>query len=50
MGPDMEPTMKMYALVKNENRDLYNYLMRYLKIETPPPLPLKKKRKILFKI
>ncbi len=49
MGPDMEPTMEIlnlvYALVKNENRDLYNYLMRYLK-----PLPPKKKRKILFKI
>ncbi|XP_046651824.1 TBC1 domain family member 20-like isoform X2 [Daphnia pulicaria] len=32
MGPDMEPTMEIlnlvYALVKNENRDLYNYLMR----------------------
>ena len=35
MGPDMEPTMEIlnlvYALVKNENRELYNYLMRYLK-------------------
>ena len=34
MGPDMEPTMEIlnlvYALVKNENRDLYNYLTRYL--------------------
>lgn len=32
MGPDMEPTMEIlnlvYALVRNENHDLYNYLMR----------------------
>lgn len=41
----MEILNLVYALVKNENRDLYNYLMRYLK-----PLPPKKKRKILFKI
>jgi hypothetical protein len=38
MGPDMEPTMEIlnlvYALVKNENLDLYNYLMRYLKKQT----------------
>lgn len=31
----MEPTMEIlnlvYALVRNENHDLYNYLMRYLK-------------------
>lgn len=35
MGPDMEPTMEIlnlvYALVRNENHDLYNYLMRYKK-------------------
>ena len=40
----MEPTMEIlnlvYALVKNENRDLYNYLTRYL---TPPPPHPKKK-------
>jgi hypothetical protein len=51
MGPDMEPAIEIlnlvYALVKNENRDLYNYLMRHLK---PLPPPLKKKRKIIFKI
>lgn len=44
MGPDMEPTMEIlnlvYALVKNENHDLYNYLMRYLK----PPHPKKRER------
>jgi hypothetical protein len=45
MGPDMEPTMKMYALVKNENRDLYNYLMRYLK-----PLPPPKKSREIFSV
>lgn len=43
----MEILNLVYALVKNENRDLYNYLMRYLKPLSPPP---KKKRKILFKI
>lgn len=44
----MEPTMEIlnlvYALVKNENRDLYNYLTRYL---TPPHHPKKKKFKKL---
>jgi hypothetical protein len=40
----MEILNLVYAPVKNENRDLYNYLMRYLKHLSPPP-PLKKREK-----
>ncbi len=48
MGPDiwslstMEILNLVYVLVKNENRDLYNNLMRYWKPLPPPP---KKKEK-----
>jgi hypothetical protein len=38
----MEILNLVYALVKNENRDFYNYLKRYLKPLSPPPLKKKK--------
>jgi hypothetical protein len=42
----MEILNLVYALVKNENRDLYNYLMRYLKPLSPP---LKKRERLSLK-